>query len=196
MATAALFDDWDDMGMAFTEEQVQAFDPMLSAASRANRLMDLVPVVQRRSWLGELPHWWTEVARHLTERAGWDLFVVKLPKLDVAELNAVCTSASGEALKALTLAAHKLGTPDEFLAAWRLEVNTALRMHVTLGRRCKALPRMSGWSKARGSLANKVAYALLKEYQVIDLVTESLKAYIVGSSGSEGAAEIASEVAE
>lgn len=183
MAASQMFDSWFDVAKTFTDEQLKGCDPKLSAVARANWLIDMVPVVQRRSALGELPVWWEEVAKAMTVCATYYLWRVQHPRLDVEALNEVAKAAAGPELKALTLRAHQLGTAAEFLDTWRSEVVTALTTHVTLGRLCVASKALSGWKKADGSMSNQVAYALVKEKSKIDILNVSLAAFQVKAGG-------------
>ena len=182
MAASSMFDSWYDMDKAFTEDQVKGCDPKLAAAARANALIELVPVVQRRSALGDLPVWWEDVAKAMTVCATYYLFKIEAPRLDVEALNSVLTSAKGDELKALTLRAHQLGDAQEFLDGWKSDVEQALVTHVTLGRKCLAAKSVSGWKKAEGSMSNQVAYALVKEMRYTDPLYVSLAAFRVKAS--------------
>jgi hypothetical protein len=186
MATSARFDAWDDVGMQFTDEQLSACDPSLTAAARANLLIDLIPAVQRRSALGTLPVWWTEVGRRMTVCATYYLWRIDHPRLDVGMLNAVAESAHGSDLRELTLRAHRLGSNEqEFVDAWKAELFGTLRQHVTLGRRCVASRAVSGWKKSNTSMSNKVAYALVKEIDALEQIEISLHKYQIGSGNRE-----------
>jgi hypothetical protein len=179
MAASQMFDNWYDAGKVFTEDQVKGCDPKLSAAARANALIDLVPVVQRRSALGDLPVWWEDVAKAMTVSATYYLFKIEAPRLDVEALNSVLTTASKDELKALTLRAHQLGDAQEFLDGWKSDVGQALVTHVSLGRRCLAARSLSGWKKAEGSMSNQVGYAIVKELLKIETLAVSLAAFRV-----------------
>jgi hypothetical protein len=158
VATAEAYDQWDDPGLTFTDTQCAEFRPQTTAAVRMNELLEMIPLALRRSQLGEKAQWWTQVAHKMVDCVTWYAVVAELPGIDRAEV-----LVEPEATKEVTVAARKLGEPQEFMATWHQGVRAELLVHVTLGRRCSGSRKVSGWTKRDRSISNKVANALNKE---------------------------------
>lgn len=185
MATAEAYDDWDDPGLAFTDEQCKEYDPKAVAAVRVNELLGLVPLAIRRSQLGEKSKWWTDIAARMTDCVTWYCVVAGLPGIDRAALHAQAEMVDKKALTQLTVAARDIGEPEEFLAVWQARVRSEMVQHVTLGRRCAGSRKLSGWTKADRSMSNKIANALMKEINVVSKMAEALTARTKGEAQEE-----------
>lgn len=164
MATAATYDEWDDPGLSFTEEQVAGYAPAAVAAVRVNWLLDHIPLALRRSQLGEKTEWWRKVADKMVDAVTWYCIVAELPGID---REAIYELPVDDGLKKLTVAARKLGEPSEVIAEWRALVRSEMVQHVTLGRRCAGSKKISNWGKREKSTSNKVANAIFKEMTTI-----------------------------
>lgn len=164
MATSATYDEWDDPGLSFTEEQVAGYTPQAVAAVRVNWLMDHVPLALRRSQLGEKSEWWRKAADKMVDAITWYCVVAELPGID---REAIYELPDGDELKKLTVESRKWGESDDILAEWRSMVRSEMVQHVTLSRRCAGSRKISGWSKRERSISNKVANALFKEATTI-----------------------------
>lgn len=180
MATAEAYDDFDDPGLAFTDEQVKEYRPQIVASVRVNWLLEHIPLVLRRSQLGEKAQWWTKVGHKMVDVVTWYCVVAELPGIDREEL-----MKEPEAEKALTLAARKLGEPDEFLAEWASLIRTEMVQHVTLGRRCSSARAISSWGKRERSISNKVANALKKELDATGRLGSVLASRTASKKGEE-----------
>lgn len=179
MATAEAYDQWDDPGLAFSEEQIKACNPKASAAERVNALIEIVPVVLRRSELGTKAKWWEKVADKMVDVITWYCVVAELPGIDREGIRIHAND------KAITLRAHKLGTEEEFMRIWHSTVSGVLVTHVTLGRRCASARALSGWTKKERSLSNRVANAIFKELTVIHRMDEALASRTSSSQDGE-----------
>lgn len=163
MATAITYDEWDDPGLAFTEDQVAGYAPSAVAAVRVNWLAEHIPLALRRSQLGEKSEWWRKVADKMVDSITWYCVVAELPGIDREKIFQL---PDGEELKKLTVQARKWGEPSDVLSEWRMLVRSEMVQHVTLGRRCAGSKKISGWGKREKSISNKVANALFKEAMV------------------------------
>jgi hypothetical protein len=166
VATASVYDEWDDPGLAYTEEQVSAYTPQAVASVRVNWLLEHVPIVLRRAQLGEKPEWWHKVGEKMVDVVTWYCVVAEIPGIDREMIFDL--GLSDDEMKKLAVAARKLGEPEEFLAVWRSLVRSEMIQHVTLGRRCAGSRKISQWGKRERSISNKVANALFKEAEVIN----------------------------
>lgn len=183
MATAEAYDQWDDPGLAFSEEQISGYEPTAVAAVRVNELLELIPVVARRAQLGEKAKWWESVGAKMLDVCSWYCVVAELPGID--REGALEVTADGSALRKLTVAARDLGTPEDFLAEWQGKADAEMRQHVSLGRRCASSRKLSGWSKRERSISNRVANALFKEQAAIARLSTSLRSRTKASAKEE-----------
>ena len=183
MANAVVYDQWDDPGMAFSEAQVQEFQPSATAAGRVTWLVTHALVTQRRSDLNtEKPQWWAKVARSMVDCAGWYCVAGQLPGLDRTE---VMRAPVREAeLKKLSALALRVGEPEEFLEGWRNDLVGVMRSHVTLGRRCLGARQVSGWTVKEKKLSNKVANAVHRELMLVQHLADQLS-YLPVRHGEE-----------
>ena len=160
MATAVAYDAWEDPGLAFSEEEVAAFNPQELGAARRDHLLSLWAVAVRRADLvgAEKPQWWKDAAKKLLDTASWYCVAMEVPAFDREllkdELPAPST-AEGKRLAKQALDA----SPDDFLGAWLDNAEACMRHAVTLGR------RHAGKHKNKNSkrLANKLANCLTRE---------------------------------
>jgi len=185
MATAVAYDQWEDAGLAFSEDQLKNFSPTLVAAARVNWMVEQIPIVLRRADLAGLPKWWQEVARKMEDVMGWYCVVAVLPAVDRVDLHSLVNAGTPAERKKQTLAAHSLGTEMEFLNAWHTEVRGTMIELVTLGRRCSSSTAVSGWKKADKKMANKVANAVDREAHAIDVLRQQLVSRTPESSSLE-----------
>jgi hypothetical protein len=189
MATAIIYDGYEDVGMAFTDADLDAYDPALVAAQAAQRLLGVVPVVARLRQLGApKPMVWVKVQAKIVDCATWHCLVGELPGIDRAHV-ADLPSPSSAAGKALTVHAHQVISSGcgVFLAEWRVAVCGELGWMVTIGRR-KCSSRRS--PKSERSKMNKVANALVRELNII----EKLQVLESSTSGSSSPVEAVSDV--
>src|SRR5690606_32686917 len=129
MATAVTYDEWDDPGLSFTEEQVAGYTPSAVAAVRVNWLLEHIPMALRRSQLGEKSEWWRKVADKMVDAITWYCVVAELPGID---REGVYELPDGDELKKLTVQARKWREPEDVLAEWRSLVRSEMVQHVTL----------------------------------------------------------------
>lgn len=178
MATAEAYDQYDDPGMAFTDEQCAAYDPKAVAAVRVNALQNYAPLALRRSQLGEKAKWWEKVHAKILDVMSWYCVVAEIPGIDRELMHKLPTD--DKELRKLTVDARNLGTEEEFVVRWHGEAVAEMMQHVTLGRRCSLSKKMSGWGKKERSLSNRVANAITKEISTIERLTEMLASRTVG----------------
>lgn len=155
MATARLYDQWEDAGMAFTEEDLESYSPQRWAEQRIEKMMGRYVVVCRRAELAEdKPQWWKDFASGIKKVVGWYCVAMELPKMEMDSASASLTAG-----KRLTAQARDL-TPEVALGVWQTDAEAAMRHVVTLGRRCAG----RGWKKGERSLSNKLANCVMREH--------------------------------
>lgn len=158
MATAGAYDEWEDVGMAFTEEDIASYDPQKWADQHALDLVQRIKVFLRHAELPkvEKPDWWSKAADRYIDVITWLCVATEIPGIDREAIRTLPDAKSAEG-KVLTKEALDL-VPEEWLG-YCSEANEAdLRYVVTIGRRCG-----KGWGKRNRSLNNKLANALVRE---------------------------------
>lgn len=160
--------------MAFTHEDLEAWNVKECAEQRQAAVIALACIAKRRTELPDLPKpdWWKEVAKRMRNVATW-YGVAMVIDTDVEAALALpsAESAEGKALTRLALNAE----PADWLAGWLADVEAGLAHVVTIGRRCAA---KGGWSKEQKSLSNKLANCLVKEHNLISKMQDSLNSRV------------------
>jgi len=164
MATAAAYDEWEDVGVSFSEEDLRNYRPGDWASERVARLLKVGVVLLRREDLPDMPKpGWTKKARQavLQRMITWycQALDVPCPEISPDELRVDPKSSEG---KAITKAALEL-KPADIIGLLRGEAEAGMRHVVTIGRRCASQKSVSGWKKADGSYSNKLANAIQVE---------------------------------
>lgn len=176
MATALVYDAYEDVGLAFSEEEVEAYSPQALAEARRDHLLDQWAVTFKRSQLAgvEKPVWWKDAAKKTLDCAGWICVAVEVPAFDrdsLVEGLPAPETADGKKLarRALDL------TPEDWLGAWEANAEACMRYTVTLGRRSVTKHK----NKNTKRLSNKLANAIMREIQAVQRL-ESLLISRVG----------------
>lgn len=179
MATAFAYDAWEDPGLAFTEREVEDYDPQKLAEARRDHLLSMWAVVHRHSELKiEAVQWWKDAARKVLDVASWYCVACEVPAFDRAELASSLPSPSSSAGKKLTAQALDL-TPEAWLGDWSASSEACMRYAVTLGRR--AIGKKRGKNLKR--LSNKLANSIMKEMRTAQHLEELLSARTTKASG-------------
>lgn len=177
MATASAYDQWDDPGLAFTEEDLAGWDVKVMAEERVADLLARTRLALRRAELPDLPmpDLWKEASKSILNAATWWCQAVTIPGVVREEATTLPPADSPEG-KALTKEALN-AEAAEWLAEWLADVEASLHHLVTIGRRCVTKGVWKG--KEKKSLSNKAANALMKEYSLIT----KLEAMLESKSG-------------
>lgn len=176
MATATSYDEWEDVGLAFTAEEVASYDPQKWAEDRVTYLVEKARVIQRRSTIPGLGKqvWCEEAAKRLLDVAAWYCRALEIPGIvreEALDLPSAKT-ADGRKLTSLAQAAE----PENWLGALAAEGEVAMRYVVTVGRRASSRP---DWKRAQGKQSNKLANCVMKEINV----AAHLEAQLISHSG-------------
>lgn len=169
MARAAMYDQFEDVGMAFTEEELKAFKPEEVAEERCRVLVGHARAALRRSEIPDMPKpkWLEEVASRLIDSVTWTLKAMTLEGIDRDKVLSLPAAGSKEG-KALTVEAQRWSVEE--LEGLRSEGEALLRWCVTIGRRCES---MGSWRKADRSRSNKLANCLVQDLNRIDRLMDS-----------------------
>lgn len=169
MARSAVYDKWEDVGLAFSVEEVADYDPKVLGEKRIAHLMDAALVMERRSTLPKIdkPAFCHQVARDLLNRATGYCRALTLPGIDKSAALTLPHAGSAEG-KALTARAVNMDI-DAWLVEEIARVEACLRYAVSIGRRAES---RTGWRKTDRSLSNKLANALVQEHKRWTLLRE------------------------
>lgn len=192
MATAKGYDEWEDVGLAFTAEEVDAYDPRVLAEKRVAHLIDQAQVMERASSIpkAEKPAWHSLAAKQLIHRASWHCKAVTLEGFDKKEALTPPDPRS-EKGKRLTARAQAV-VPSVWLAEEMDNVEACLRYAVSIGRRAE---KREDWTKSNRSLSNKFCNALAQERFTLDKLNEELNA-LPKPKHRRGAADVEPNVYE
>lgn len=165
MATATAYDQWEDAGMAFSDEELAAWSTEEWVTQHVEELVDLCRLLKRRQELPGFPKpaWVGKAFQTMRNVATWYCVAAGVAAIDEEEAWTLPSPQSKEG-KALTKLALDLD-----VAAWiglrREVVEADLRRLVTIGRRCAGSGR---WNKAQKKQSNKVVNALVREAHAVD----------------------------
>lgn len=165
MARSGAYDEWEDVGLAFTDQEVATFSAQLWAETHLKELCDVVRVLLRRTQLPNMikPQWQEQALKMMKGRVTWLSVAAALPAVD---LDAVCDlpdpkTAEGKQLTQRALSAE----PDLYLASVRAHWSGLMTWYVTISRRAASV---QSWKKAEHSRSNKIANAALGDVRTID----------------------------
>jgi hypothetical protein len=165
VARSAAYDEWEDVGLAFTDQEVAVFSTQLWAETHLKELCDVVRVLLRRTQLPNMvkPKWQEQALKMMQGRVTWCSVAGDLPAVD---MEAVCAlpdpkTAEGKLLTQRALAAE----PEAYLASVRTHWSGLVTWYVTISRRAASV---QSWKKAEHSRSNKVANAALGDIRTID----------------------------
>jgi hypothetical protein len=155
MASAAAYDEWEDPGKAFSDQEVEGYSVLKEAEARMQYLhRQLLLVEKARTFKDHAkPAWMTKQSKRLLQVMGWLCKAVELEGFNDEEMKELplATSAAG---KALAKEAQQIDWEGWINHAIQ-STEAALIYHVSLSRRCAGR-----WAKRERSLSNKYANAL------------------------------------
>lgn len=157
MARSTTFDEWDDKEVAFSGEEMEAFDPGKAAEAHLEWLKDRAREVFRAQELvkgGRMADskFLRHAARFMVSRMTWLSTRAGL-ELDMDSVHFLPSPTTKEG-KAIT--ARAVAMDSKWAAECQAQAEMDLRRYVTLCRRAGG-----GWSKAEWSVSNKTANAML-----------------------------------
>ena len=173
MARSAVYDEWEDVGLAFSAQEVAEYDPKALGEKRIAHLLESALVLERLSTIpkAEKPKWCHDAARDLLTRATWICKALTLPGIDKAAALELPPASSAEG-KAITAAAQRLDL-DTWLEEEISKAEACLRYAVSIGRRAESRP---DWRKQDRSLSNKLANALVNDHKRLQFLQEQFYA--------------------
>lgn len=169
MGVAIAYDAFEDVGMAFSDEQVASFVPSAWAEGRVKELLHQVLVIEKYLSIPNAAkeQWWRKTQAKLIDVVTWYCQVAVIPGIDRSVVRVLPSASSSEG-KALAVSAHQLADSGAWMSAWLAELAQEMRCFVTLSRRCASAVRISGWKKHDKSVANKIANAIKREIDVAE----------------------------
>lgn len=176
MARARAYDEWEDAGLTFSTDELEAWDPAQWASDRVAKLCSMRQVAMRRTELPDIPKplWWKEATKNLRDKITWYCKAVPLVAVTEEELgDENLPSRNSVRGKALSKAASLLDE-DAFVGQWAVDAEDALRYVVTIGRRAGAHCK---WTTAQHKQSNRLANCIRQELFVTDKLEKSLASY-------------------
>lgn len=153
MATAKIYDQYEDPGMAFTEEEVSTYSLEEECERHISRLLEVYHVAKAYSTVNTLGSLTAtsickDLARDMADRAQMFTAAVTIPFVDESDFKVTDPE--------FNLAAQQIESLPEWLLGLTTEWNALIRRAVTLGRR-------AGLSRADKSRSNKMINAFVNE---------------------------------
>lgn len=172
MARAVKYDEWDDPGMAFSDDSIAEYDPASWAEAHVAGLTYSVRVLRRHAELPKAtkPQWSTSAADALEKVAGWFCVALRI-EAPSAEAFQPPNPKTKEG-KEVTKEAQKIDL-EEWLRSHHSAAIVAMRHVVTIGRRAAGPQK---WAKAQHSANNRLANALENEVRVFNRLAEEMSA--------------------
>lgn len=167
MARAAAYDEWEDAGLALSDDEVNSYQPVQVGQKRVAQLSMAVRLLLRQVETGQ-PKTATiqDAANRLLDAATWYCRALGLEGINREELTTLPKASTAEGKK-LTAQSLKLPAPD-LLRSLREKAEADMRYAVTIGRRCEGPRRAAGgWSKENRSASNRLANSINKEMNAI-----------------------------
>lgn len=182
MARAQAYDEWDDPGMAVSEDECLAYSPQEVAQGRVKEVVQAVRLLLRMNQTGQDKPATTEAsAKRLLDVATWYCRAAGLEGVSRDEVTTLPAPSTAEGKK-LSASALKTTAPD-LIAMLRERAEADLRRSVTLGRRCEGARRADGkWSREDRSASNRLANAILKEATTCEKLLELWASTTKGAS--------------
>lgn len=178
MAQSSRYDEFEDVGMAFTDEEIAAYDMQAVALERVGVLTELVlrPAKRKLQLKPQYPTFVGQMIKITTGVVTWYGTALELPRTreDLEAAFARMDPETDEG-KAITIQAQQMNYED-LLLSWEAQVIGVMRKHVTIGRRCSTATKVSGWKKADKSMSNKLANCIVREMDAVEKLTKSLEA--------------------
>lgn len=168
MATAIAYNQWEDPGLSFTEEEVEAFNPQELGKLRLDYVLSLWAVAHRRADLPgtDKPVWWRSAEKMVFSVGRWYCMALELPGLDKEALTLALPSSQTAEGKKLAKAVVN-AEPEEWLGEWIANAEACMRYAVTLGRRHASQHK----NKNSKRLANKLANCITREMDACTRLT-------------------------
>jgi hypothetical protein len=165
VATASAYDQYEDAGIAFAQEDVDGYDPAEWAAGHVEALAQYGLTVRRRAELEtDKPVWWAGAAKRMDACIGWMCVALELNRAQYEVAMPEPKTASG---KRNTTLAHAL-TPQDVVGHLREGAIGGLVYTVSIGRRKRG-------TKLYRSQCNKLANALVQQLHAADKLEEELQ---------------------
>lgn len=165
MAKASVYDTYEDVGMAFTDQEVAEWSPKAWAEDRVLFLIQQARILHRRSTIPQIskPAWSEASAKRLLDVAAWYCRAMELEGISREEMLDLPEPRSAEGRKLTTMAQEC--EPEDWVGSMAAEAEAAMRKVVTMGRRASS---RKDWKKADGKASNRLANCVMKEINLAD----------------------------
>lgn len=160
MAWSSAYDEWQDPGLAFDEDQLGAFDREAWALNHRDDGVEALAVLRRYTQLPNMPKptWASKTERLWAGRLQFFCIKAEVPAWDDEALVPSPRTAAGKALSGAALALDVRGWTEAQLSG----LEAALRQYVSIVR---SMPRPA---KAIRSLDNRLVNAIVSQRQALE----------------------------
>lgn len=176
MGVAVAYDEFEDPGMGFGEDEIRGFVSAGVAEARVKHLIACVEVIERYLQIpgAAKEQWWRKAQSKMIDTCTWYCQVAGLPGID---RSAVCDipAADTDEGKRLTRLAQTMPPAEDWLEQWGSEVMQCMVHFVTISRRCASASTISVWTKAKKKEANRIANAIKRELDVVSMLSDLLR---------------------
>jgi hypothetical protein len=163
MASAAVYDQFEDAGLAFSDEELKAWSVKEWGEERLAYLVAKRSLPLRSSQLRDAPKvaYTGKLVKAMADCITWNCIALGLRNVTVGEMDDLPSppEKAGQELNVAALSWR--GEIGPWLDMWESEAIVELQHLVTIGRRCGSI-----WKKADKSLSNKAANCLMREINV------------------------------
>lgn len=168
MATATSYDQWEDPGLAFGEDEIAGHVVSAIAEARVQWLLHMAVVIEKLLAMPDAPkrQWWMKVQAKMVDTVTWYCRSAELQGIDRGAVKELPLPSSPAAKALATEALAVCGDEQAFIEGWTAMLKGVMVHHVTIGRRCVSAKQISKWTKKESSLSNKIANAIVKEMDV------------------------------
>ena len=163
MASATAYDQYEDAGLAFSDEDLKAWDIKEWGEERLVYLVAKRSLPLRSSQLRDAPKpvFTAKLVKAMADCITWDCLSLGLRNVTAGEMDDLPSppEQAGQELNVAALAWRSgIGS---WIDQWESEALIELQHLVTIGRRCGSI-----WKKHERSLSNKAANCLMREINV------------------------------
>lgn len=198
MGVSDRYDAFEDLGLVFTEEEVNGYRLEEVANLRVAKLLDRAMVAGAILTMSDppAPTFWKKVREVCLDAAGWMAYASQVPGVDRAEEGRKVreTIENEDSLRSAEMKEKREGDPAGYRSlmsrahraaddpvgwsqSWGADVQMAMRRHVTLSRRAWGNRTTSGWKRSDVKMSNRITNAFVREqdrFVVVLRMAESL----------------------
>jgi hypothetical protein len=173
MATAKAYYEWEDVGLAFSDNELASYDPFWFAQKRVDAMAEHLLIVERKLTLAIPMSIWVQAKVFLVQDINW----ITTPTVALgteSPLPLKLPDPKSKEGKALMVRCNEL-EPKDWVGLWYKDARNAMRHLVTIGRRCNTQRSVSGWKQEDKKASNRLANSVMKEIHHSGMLADLLK---------------------